>query len=86
MKQIPFLPFEKLPDESAEAIMERLGLETSSSIAAELARWRDAFFQIGLSRQDEARCRETQKLHDLLDDAIKVIDALKQPSGMKLAR
>ena len=74
MKQIPFVPFEKLPDESAEAIMKRLGLEASLSIADELARWRDAFFQIGLRRQDEARCKETQELRDLLDRAMKIID------------
>ena len=59
MKQISF---EKLPDESAEAIMKRLGQEASPVIAAELARWRDALFQIGLRRQDESRCKEIQKL------------------------
>lgn len=83
MKQIPFVPFEKLPDESAEAIMKRLGLEPSPVTASELARWRDAFFQIGLGRQDETRCKEIQRLHDLLEHAMKIIDVLKQPGETK---
>jgi hypothetical protein len=39
---------------------------TCTVVSAELARWRDAFFQIGLRRQDENRCKEIQKLKHIL--------------------